>query len=96
MGVKMDEAGRILKTCERCGRVMRIDDYYAGIRRKYCPQCSDDVARAQRADYMARMRAKARERRAMEREKARLLADENEMLRRALAELRARIAELGE
>lgn len=89
-GVKYDDSGKILKTCERCGKVMRIDDYYAGIRRKYCPQCADDVARAQRADYMARMRAKARERRALEREQAKLLQDENELLRRALAELRAR------
>lgn len=44
------------KRCQRCGCIMQIDDWYAYIRRKYCPRCAADVHRMQNANRMAELR----------------------------------------
>lgn len=86
-----DETGAAVKVCERCGKIMRIENWFAAIRTKYCPDCRKAVKQMQTANCMYEKRRKARERRNLEREKMRLLNDENEILRREIAELRARM-----
>lgn len=86
-----DETGAAVKVCKRCGKVMRIENWFSAISTKYCPDCRKAVKRMQTANCMAEKREKARERRNLEREKMRLVEDENEILRREIAELRARI-----
>ena len=89
-----DENGAPLKRCERCGRLLAVPDWYAAIRTKYCKACAADAKREQTAQSLRRLRAKARERRKLERQRADLLADENEILRQAVRELEARLDRL--
>lgn len=51
----------MVKRCQRCGCEMRIDDWYAYIRRKYCKRCAADVHRMQNANRMHELRRITRE-----------------------------------
>ena len=66
-------------------------DYYRYIRLKYCKQCADDVRRRQIADSMRRARAKARERRELERQQQQLTEKENELLRQVIQQQQMQI-----
>lgn len=73
-----------VKRCAQCGRVIAYEataDFYSYIRVKYCRPCAADVHRRQIAESMRRARAKARERRELERQQQQFTAKENELLR---------------
>lgn len=89
-----DENGAPVKRCARCGKRLDLPDWYAAIRTKYCKPCAADAKREQTAQSLRRLRAKARERRKLERQRADLLAGENEILRQAVRELEARLDRL--
>lgn len=86
------ESGECLVRCQRCGEQLKIGNYYSAIKTKYCKQCAADTKRMQIAGYMREKRAKAAERRKLERERAKLIADENAVLREEIRELKARLA----
>ena len=85
------------KYCEMCGRFIAAEqdcDYYRYIRLKYCDKCAAAVHRRQIAESMRKARAKARERRELERQQTTLTSQENELLRELLRQQSARIADL--
>lgn len=85
------------KYCQQCGALIAQEqtcDYYSYIRLKYCRACAADVHRRQTAESMRKARAAARERRALEHERAELTSKENELLRQIVKEQAARIADL--
>lgn len=89
--VNYDSSGAAVKVCARCGKVMRIENWFAALSTKYCDECRVIVKQEQTAECLRNKRKKERERRNLEREKMRLLEDENEILRHEIAELRARM-----
>lgn len=86
------ESGECLVRCQRCGEQLAIGNYFSAIKTKYCKRCAADVKRMQIAGYMREKRAKAAERRRLEHERAKLLADENAALREEVRNLKARLA----
>lgn len=87
----LNEQGAAEKTCKRCGARMVIENWYAAIATKYCRSCAAEVHRAQTANALREARRKAAERRALERKRAALLAEENELLREQVLELERRV-----
>lgn len=79
-----------VKRCERCGVVVSTceGDYYRHIRIKYCDRCRPEVEREQSAWRQAVHRAKKKERAKLLHEQNALLKEENEILRRRLQEMR--------
>ena len=47
-----DETGAAVKVCERCGKIIRIENWFAAIRTKYCTDCRKAVKRMQTANCM--------------------------------------------
>lgn len=86
----------MLKRCQQCGREMDIDDWYAYIRRKYCPACAADVKRRQNANRMHQLRQITRQQNKEVRKICAAQQDELRRLREIVAEQRARISELTE
>lgn len=81
-----------VKRCAQCGQIIAQEetcDYYRYIRLKYCPECSADVRRRQKAAYMARLRAARTEQHRLEHEQNELLKTENELLRQSIRRLEA-------
>ena len=70
------------KYCERCGKPIEDDDWYAHVRRKYCPMCAADVKRKQDADRMRELRRKTREKNALTRELCKAQQQELDFLRK--------------
>jgi len=90
----IDESGGVVKRCISCGRRLLLQDWYAAMATKYCPECAANQTRLNKANYMREARRKARERRKLEREQTRLTMQENDLLRQALREQAARIEAL--
>lgn len=86
--------GGVRKHCVRCGKILHIENWYAALPTKYCPDCAAQSKREQTAICMREARRKARERRALEREQNRLLLDENELLRQHVRALQYRVEAL--
>ena len=85
------ESGGVVKQCERCGKIMEIENYFAACATKYCTECAAQVKRDRIAGYMREKRRKARERREMERQQIRMLNDENELLREHIRVIQYRL-----
>ena len=82
------------KSCEMCGGVIETDDWYAYIRRKYCPRCAKAVQRRQKSDYARELRRKTREANKLTRELCAAQQTELELLRLRVAEQKERIRAL--
>lgn len=89
-----DEAGRVVKRCATCGKKLLIEDWFAAMSTKYCQTCAQNQHRITTANCMKEARRKARERRKLEAEQTRQTMRENDLLREAVREQAARIAEL--
>lgn len=86
------ESGECLVHCQRCGKELIIGNYFKAIKTKYCDVCAADVKRMKISEMMKKKRAIAAERRKLERERAKLLNDENAALREEVRRLKARLA----
>lgn len=93
--MRYDENGAVIKYCMRCGRKLTIENYFAGVRQKYCKECAAQAKREQTALCLRNKREKARERRTLEREQNRMLIDENALLREQVRALQSRVETLG-
>lgn len=81
----------MVKRCLECGRCMDIPDWYAYIRRKYCPQCAAAVHRRQNANRMAQLRKITRQQNDAVRTLCAAQQDELQRLRDLIAVQRARL-----
>ncbi len=79
------------KRCVECGRGMEIADWYAYIRRKYCPACAAAVKRRQNAARMADLRKITRQQNAAVRELCTVQAAELAALRDLIQQQRAEL-----
>ena len=93
--MRQNEDGAVVKRCLRCGREMAIYNWYAAIATKYCKPCAADSKRQITAECLRTARAKARERRELERDVARLLDEENALLRERVRQLESRVRSYG-
>lgn len=82
------------KYCEKCGEPIRTNDWYAYIRKKYCPRCAKEVQRKQKADWAKELRRKTREANRLTKELCKAQQREIEMLRQTLQAQQERIQEL--
>lgn len=89
--MRQNEDGAVVKRCQRCGRELVIQNWFAAIATKYCKACAADSKREITAECLRAARAKARERRELEREAARWLDEENALLRERVRQLEARV-----
>ena len=80
----------LTKSCQRCGRRISTDDWFAYIRLKYCTTCAADVHREQKANYAKELRRKTREQNALTRQLCKEQQQELETLRQLLAAQRDR------
>lgn len=78
-----------MDSCVVCGKDISTDDYYASIRRKYCPKCYEDMHRMQKAEWARELRRKTREKNALTRQKCAELERQNEALRAEIIRLRS-------
>ena len=78
------------KRCQRCGRSISTDDWYAYISMKYCKPCASDVHREQKANYARELRRKTREKNELTRKLCQEQQQELETLRKLLAAQRDR------
>lgn len=86
-----DENGAVVKQCIRCGRILKIENFFAACPTKYCPECARQTTAENKAEYLRNMRRKARERNQLIKEQNRLLQDENELLRQQVRDLQYRV-----
>lgn len=93
--MRQNEDGAVVKRCQRCGRELVIENWYAAIATKYCKSCAADSKRQITAECLRAARAKARERRELEREAARWLDEENALLRERVRQLESRVRSYG-
>lgn len=82
------------KSCEMCGGVIQIDDWYSYIRTKYCPACKKVARRMQERNRLQELRRKRREANALTRELCASQQREIELLRAELIRQRERNAAL--
>lgn len=82
------------KSCEKCGRTIQTDDWYAYIRRKYCPACAKAIHRQQNAERMRELRKKTREANALTRELCAAQQQELDILRQIVQNQKDRIRAL--
>lgn len=78
------------KRCQRCGRIISTDDWYAYIRRKYCETCAADVHREQKANWIRELRRKTREENGIRRQLCEAQQEEIDRLRELLVIQRER------
>ena len=83
--------GAVVKQCIRCGKILRIENFFAACPTKYCPECAKITAAENKAEYLRNMRRKARERNQLIKEQNRLLIDENALLREQVRDLQYRV-----
>lgn len=76
------------KQCGICGKTLDIEDWYAFIRRKYCPACAAEMKRMQSRDRMRRVRQLAAEKRMMQDTLCKAQREEIERLRAEIIRLR--------
>ena len=88
--------GAVVKQCIRCGKILRIENFFAACPTKYCTECAKQTTAENKAEYLREMRRKARERNQLIKEQNRLLIDENELLRQQVRDLQYRIEALTE
>ena len=88
--------GAVVKQCIRCGKNLRIENFFAACPTKYCPECAKQTTAENKAEYLRKMRRKARERNRLIKEQNRLLIDENELLRQQVRDLQYRVEALTE
>lgn len=93
--MKQNEDGAVVKRCKRCGCELVIENWYAAIATQYCKPCAKDSKRQITAECLRAARAKARERRELEREAARWLDEENALLRERVRQLESRVRSYG-
>lgn len=86
--------GAVVKYCMRCGKMLRIENFFAACPTKYCPECAKQRTAENKAAYLREMRRKARERRNLEDKQRELLEDENALLRQSVADLEKRVEAL--
>lgn len=75
-----------IKYCKECGKRLELLDWYSYISTKYCPACAKEVRRRNNANHMRELRAKASERRKLEKQRLNAVNDENAILRQIVAE----------
>ena len=83
--------GAVVKQCIRCGKILRIENFFAACPTKYCPECAKQTTAENKAEYLREMRRKARERNKLIKEQNRLLIDENALLREQVRDLQYRV-----
>jgi late competence protein required for DNA uptake (superfamily II DNA/RNA helicase) len=88
------KSGAVVKQCQRCGKIMEIENYFAACPTKYCKQCAADSKREHIAAYLREKRRKLKEQRKLEKEQNRLLIDENALLREQVRTLQYRVEAL--
>lgn len=91
-----DESGAVVKQCIRCGKLLKIENFFAACPTKYCPECARQTTAENKAEYLRNMRRKARERNQLIKEQNRLLIDENALLREQVRDLQYRVDALAE
>lgn len=69
------------KRCQRCGRSISTDDWYAYISMKYCKPCAADVHREQKANWIRELRRKTREQNSLTKKLCTAQQEEIERLR---------------
>ena len=84
------------KRCQRCGRIISTDDWYAYISRKYCETCAADVHREQKANWAREFRRKNREQNKLTRQLCTAQQEEIGRLRKLLVIQRERNRALAE
>lgn len=82
------------KFCAKCGKPIEDDDWYAHIRRKYCPLCAADVRRQQEAERLRKLRKERREINARTRELCAEQQKELDILRQMVKAQKDRIRAL--
>lgn len=83
--------GAVVKQCIRCGKLLKIENFFAACPTKYCPECARQTTAENKAEYLRNMRRKARERNQLIKEQNRLLIDENALLREQVRDLQYRV-----
>ena len=78
-----------MDSCVVCGKDISTDDFYASIRRKYCPKCYEDMHRMQKAEWARELRRRTREKNALTRQLCKEQAREIEALRSEIIRLRS-------